>query len=691
MRRSCPPTELSECIELGWFSKQGSLRRNWKHRFFVLDGLRLKYFKASTMGVDGIRRPINEKGAVAISGWREAPGRLRCVLVSGRPRSLLIQAEGEAQLIALTSALDAALTQDAAGGLPSRLGYVPTAPGRSTDYERAPVRRLSNLPESAESKPADPDLVTDTEGGEDGGEERVMIERGTGKAAVNGAARVSSRTVAVEAADEAAEGAAEETEAEAAVGPATVASGSAAAFQALGSVADTDGPPVTIEDAKTAVEKVAGARWPRRRETVEATGAATAVAKEAATEAAVEVADEATQVTAAEAAAAATPCADSAAAQPESPPQGVGVGPLAEDAMAAPSEFARLRGVRRLTLDDFSVERVLGRGSFGTVSLVTAKPSGKIYALKSLNKRQLIATYQVEATVTERDILRGAVGHPFIVRLHAAFTSEYHLHFILDYHAGGDLQARLSESRTLPPSDVALYAAELALALGFLHDACGVIYRDIKPDNVLLDATGHSVLADFGLSKLATAGRSFCGTADYIAPEVVSGCGHDQAVDWWGLGVLLHELLLGETPFAGRSLVQTQRNILKDTPLPPVKLCAIEPAAAAFIGALVVRDPFARLGHGAAGTVSVLGHAYLAHLNLERVRGRGYAPLWAPPAGGVQRTVRDSLGDLCPALPPDDFDEDLPGSRGSSEDDLENGSPLPPVLHERFGAFSFVH
>jgi len=357
------------------------------------------------------------------------------------------------------------------------------------------------------------------------------------------------------------------------------------------------------------------------------------------------------------------------------------------------SEFAARPSQHKLGIDDFQVQRVLGRGAFAHVALAKSKETGRSYAIKSLNKRMLVAKYQVEATVTERDILRHASGHPFIVGLHAAFSSELHLHLVLDYLPGGDLQTRLMDSGHLPHAEARLFTAELSLALSCVHDECRAIYRDLKPSNVLLDAQGHAVLADFGLSKLAPAGTSFCGTAEYIAPEAMRRSEYDKTVDWWALGVVLHELLTGHTPFTDRSIPAVQRNILEATPLPPAAPPGIEimPDAASLIAELLQRDPSARLGRDADGTARVQAHPFFGSLDFGRVRQRCYPPAWTPPSEGRLRTsFRDSHGDLLQALPPDEIDEDLPGySSGSSSahSDAETGTALPDP---RFLGFSFV-
>ena len=195
------------------------------------------------------------------------------------------------------------------------------------------------------------------------------------------------------------------------------------------------------------------------------------------------------------------------------------------------------------------------------------------------------ASFQVRdrvRTKLERNILAD-VNHPFIVKLQYAFQTEGKLYLILDFLRGGDLFTRLSKEvmfteylqnvhnvfieRTqvmFTEEDVKFYLAELALALNHLHSV-GIIYRDLKPENILLDSSGHIAVTDFGLCKEGVEEKafSFCGTVEYMAPEVVNRRGHDFSADWWSFGVLMYEMLTGRLPFQGEDRKQTMNQILK--------------------------------------------------------------------------------------------------------------------------------
>ncbi|MGH0142234.1 UNVERIFIED_CONTAM: hypothetical protein FKN15_076094 [Acipenser sinensis] len=200
-------------------------------------------------------------------------------------------------------------------------------------------------------------------------------------------------------------------------------------------------------------------------------------------------------------------------------------------------------GSEKADPSQFELLKVLGQGSFGKVFLVrkTTPPDDKqLYAMKVLKKATLKVRDRVR-TKMERDILAD-VNHPFVVKLHYAFQTEGKLYLILDFLRGGDLFTRLSKEVMFTEEDVKFYLAELALGLDHLHSV-GIIYRDLKPENILLDEVGHIKLTDFGLSKEAIDHEkkafSFCGTVEYMAPEVVNRQGHNHSADWWSYGVLM--------------------------------------------------------------------------------------------------------------------------------------------------------
>ena len=200
--------------------------------------------------------------------------------------------------------------------------------------------------------------------------------------------------------------------------------------------------------------------------------------------------------------------------------------------------------------------------------LVRKKDTGEIYAMKILKKKALIAKHQVEHTNAERKILQ-QLQHPFLMHLRYAFQTDAKLYFVLDYYRGGELFFHLKKKRRFSEAQAQIFVAEVAMALGHLH-SLDVIYRDLKPENILLDHSGHICLTDFGLSKdLGPSNEdahTFCGTPEYLAPEIVMNLGHGKAVDWWSLGILLYELTVGIPPFYSQNVNEMYRKI-QEAPL----------------------------------------------------------------------------------------------------------------------------
>ncbi|XP_012253785.2 ribosomal protein S6 kinase 2 beta isoform X1 [Athalia rosae] len=276
----------------------------------------------------------------------------------------------------------------------------------------------------------------------------------------------------------------------------------------------------------------------------------------------------------------------------------------------------------------FELLKVLGQGSFGKVFLVrkiVGKDGGHLYAMKVLRKATLKVRDRVR-TKMERNILVD-VEHPFIVRLHYAFQTEGKLYLILDFLRGGDLFTRLSKEVMFTEDDVKFYLAELALALGHIH-SLGIIYRDLKPENILLDADGHISLTDFGLSKQPlddTKTYSFCGTVEYMAPEVVNRKGHSFAADWWSFGVLMFEMLTGALPFQGANRKETMTQILKAKLGMPN---GISTEAQALLRVLFKRNPANRLGSG--GVDEIKSHTFFTSIEWEALFLKKVKPPFKP-------------------------------------------------------------
>ncbi|KAF8357334.1 rsks-1 [Pristionchus pacificus] len=251
---------------------------------------------------------------------------------------------------------------------------------------------------------------------------------------------------------------------------------------------------------------------------------------------------------------------------------------------------------------DFVLLKVLGKGGYGKVFQVrktSGQDAGKIFAMKVLKKATIVRNQKDTAhTRAERNILE-AVKSPFICDLSYAFQTNGKLYLILEYLSGGELFMHLEREGIFLEDTAAFYLSEIVVSLEHLHEQ-GIIYRDLKPENILLDAKGHVKLTDFGLCKETLDAEekthTFCGTIEYMAPEILMRCGHDKAVDWWSLGALMFDMLTGGPPFTAESRKKTIDKILKGRLTLPAYL---SPEARDLIKKLLKRHVETRLGAGA--------------------------------------------------------------------------------------------
>uniref|UniRef100_A0A8C7V6G3 Serine/threonine-protein kinase Sgk1 n=1 Tax=Oncorhynchus mykiss TaxID=8022 RepID=A0A8C7V6G3_ONCMY len=245
---------------------------------------------------------------------------------------------------------------------------------------------------------------------------------------------------------------------------------------------------------------------------------------------------------------------------------------------------------------DFDFLKVIGKGSFGKVLLAKRKLDGKYYAIKVLQKRVILNRREQKHIMAERNVLLKNVKHPFLVGLHYSFQTTDKLYFVLDFVNGGELFFHLQKERTFPEPRAKFYIAEMASALGYLH-SLNIVYRDLKPENILLDFEGHIVLTDFGLCKegisQAETTSTFCGTPEYLAPEVLRKQPYDNTVDWWCLGSVLYEMLFGLPPFYSRDTHEMYENILHK---PLMMRPGASNTAWSLLQALLEKDGTHRLG-----------------------------------------------------------------------------------------------
>ncbi|OHT04188.1 Protein kinase 2 [Tritrichomonas foetus] len=331
----------------------------------------------------------------------------------------------------------------------------------------------------------------------------------------------------------------------------------------------------------------------------------------------------------------------------------------------SPNELNDFKVKKHIGLKDFDLLTVIGRGFSGEVLLARYKANGKLVALKSRPKEGILGNCSssnvsndscesnesensdhngngrnnnnsnsnsinrnLKYAFAERNILMQSAT-PFITRLLSTFQSMDSLFYVLEFVPGGDLGYHLSHGKTFSPYQVKIYLAEIAMALSHLHKL-GIVFRDLKPANILVDATGHLKLTDFGLSKyllLENSTTSLCGTHEYLAPEMIKGASYSFAVDWWSYGIVAYQLLEGVLPFESQNLTRLYERISKS----PLRIWKpIPPESKSFINGLLQKDPLKRLGCGPKGEEEIFGHPYFQNINWEKIKEKCYEMEFIP-------------------------------------------------------------
>jgi serine/threonine protein kinase len=307
---------------------------------------------------------------------------------------------------------------------------------------------------------------------------------------------------------------------------------------------------------------------------------------------------------------------------------------LAHDSLDAVRNWVHL--LRNLTLQtpnlsmaSFEVVNTLGRGFYGKVMLCKKIDTGEYFAIKTVHKNRLVKAHKVHTIFNERNVLMKS-RHPFIVNFAFSFQTDTKVYLGLEYVSGGELFHHLQQRRRIPIAEVRLYIAELSLAINYLH-VQGVIYRDLKPENILVDTQGHLKLTDFGLVKQldsdAETTSTFCGTSEYLAPEIVARRPYGRKIDWWAIGVLTYELLFGQTPFYRDNKARMFEAIRNEQ---PKFIGRVEATTINFIRMLLEKDPEVR-----ADFEKVRVHPFFQGLDFEKVLAREYQPAFKPPTSGV--------------------------------------------------------
>ncbi|KAI8342387.1 kinase-like domain-containing protein [Chlamydoabsidia padenii] len=333
--------------------------------------------------------------------------------------------------------------------------------------------------------------------------------------------------------------------------------------------------------------------------------------------------------------------------------------------------YKRQQQAQPIAFDSFDLLRVIGRGSFGKVYVVRKKDTNRIYAMKVLRKSRIISRSEVTHTMAEKTVL-AKIRNPFIVPLKFAFQSPDKLYLVLAFINGGELFHHLQVEGRFDEVRSRFYTAELLSALECLHDV-DVVYRDLKPENILIDYNGHIALCDFGLCKLNMKENertnTFCGTPEYLAPELLLGQGYSKVVDWWTLGVLLYEMMTGLPPFYDENTNEMYRKILQDKLRFPDD---ISDDAQSLLRGLLTRDPEERLGNN--GSADIKSHPFFAkHIDWDLLLQKKVQPPFKPSVENAYDTTN--------------FDEEF-----TNEAPLESyidESQISKTMQEQFAGFTY--
>ncbi|KAI9712688.1 MAG: hypothetical protein M1820_001309 [Bogoriella megaspora] len=294
-----------------------------------------------------------------------------------------------------------------------------------------------------------------------------------------------------------------------------------------------------------------------------------------------------------------------------------------------------------VNLSQFRLLRVVGKGAFGKVRIVERKDSSLSFALKYIRKDEVVRSESVRNIIRERRMLEH-LNHPFLCNLRYSFQDVEYLYIVVDLMNGGDLRFHISR-KTFTEEAVQFWIAELACAIRYVHKQ-GIIHRDIKPDNVLLDSDGHVHLADFNVASDFTPGKplhSKSGTLAYLAPEVYGGKGYSSEVDWWSLGVLFYECIYNKRPFDGNNSETLSQNIIKADPTFPVTSPPVSMPCLHAISSLLEKDKHRRIG--AAGFGTFTDNPFFRPIDFEALERKELEPVFRPSS---DKTNFDATYDL---------------------------------------------
>merc|ERR1712141_440831 len=287
------------------------------------------------------------------------------------------------------------------------------------------------------------------------------------------------------------------------------------------------------------------------------------------------------------------------------------------------------RGKCKVTFENFEFLKVLGKGTFGKVILCREKATNHLYAMKILKKDVIIKKDEVTHTMTEKRVLQ-KTNHPFLLTLKYSFTTVDRLCLVTEYVNGGELYFHLAKERQFSEDRTRFYGAEIISAIDYLHTNA-IIYRDLKLENLLLDKDGHIKIADFGLCKedirWGTTTKTFCGTPEYLAPEVLDDVNYGRAVDWWGVGVVMYEMMVGRLPFYNQDHEIMFENILASDVRFPSKM---SDNARDLLTGLLVKEPAKRLGGGPEGAKEIMRHVFFETIDWIALQEKKIVPPFKP-------------------------------------------------------------
>lgn len=385
-------------------------------------------------------------------------------------------------------------------------------------------------------------------------------------------------------------------------------------------------------------------------------------------------------------------------------------------------DFSNPQSKVHLKPADFEFLKLIGRGTFGRVFQVRKRDTKRIYAMKVLSKKEIIAKKEVAHTIGERKILQRSLECPFLVGLKFSFQTEKELYFVTDYKSGGELFWHLQKEGRFSEDRARFYIAELVLALEHLHKY-NIVYRDLKPENILLDATGHIALCDFGLSKPDLANdqltNTFCGTTEYLAPEVLlDEKGYGKHVDFWSLGVLLFEMCCGWSPFYAEQTQEMYRLICYGKIRFPKHVIGDD--GKQFVKGLLNRNPQNRLG-AKRGAAELKEHPFFQNIDWDLLYKKQITPPFKPIVDSDESVANfdpeftnSSLADAGIDIPAEDEFVPQPGKHsyvgpGGSlskpsymgqagmaikpqrpPTHAANGSPLTSSVQENFRGFTYT-